>query len=60
MLLNKAAVRKFILDNWAATRPGHSITRVSDDAYAQYEYVLRQAIRRDIHRHPSIGQTFKP
>jgi hypothetical protein len=59
-LLNKSAVRKYILDEVAAKRGHLKLTRVSSEALQRYENMLRLAIERDILTHPSVGKTFKP
>jgi len=61
-LLNRSALKKFILAKIAALRPGMEkrITRVSSEALDNYEAKLKNSIEIDIHKHPSIGKTFKP
>lgn len=59
-LLNKSAVKKCILDMIQASRPHIGITRVSEEAYSHYEAILRNAIKKDVQTHPSVGKTFKP
>ena len=58
-LLNRAAVRRFILDTVSGTRPYLRITRVSQEALDQIEAWLREKIRGEVARHPSKGRTFK-
>ena len=59
-LLNRSAVKKLILQTINSTRPSLGITRVSADAFAHYEALLRNAIKNDVQTHPSVGKTFKP
>ena len=59
-LLNRAAVRRFILDAIERDRPYLRITRVSRKAVDALEGYLREKIRRQVQGHPSIGKTFKP
>lgn len=58
MLINKSAMKKFILAKWAQKRPGHKITRVSANIIAHYEARLEAMIVADIMIHPSKGKTF--
>ena len=58
-LLNRSEVRKFILDSLDRHRPHLGITRVSQEALEKLEYWLREKIRGEVHRHPSLGKTFK-
>jgi len=58
-LVNKAAIRRFILKKFEAMRPHLGISRVSQDAIDQYEFELRAKIMEDIKSHPSMGKTFK-
>jgi hypothetical protein len=58
-LLNRSEVRKFILDTMQRHRPHLGITRVSQEALEKLEYWLREKIRGEVHRHPSLGKTFK-
>ena len=58
-LINRSEVRKFILDTIGRSRPTLRISRVSGEALNQLEYWLREKIRSEIHRHPSVGKTFK-
>ena len=59
-LINRAAVKRFILKKMEAMRPHMGITRVSGEALDQYEAQLRAKIISEIQSHPSIGKTFKP
>jgi hypothetical protein len=58
-LLNRAATRAFILHTINRLRPHLKITRVSVEALELYETRLRAMIIGDVHRHPSIGRTFR-
>lgn len=58
-LLNRSEARKFILEAIQRTRPGLRITRVSAEALDQVEFWLREKLRGEVHRHPSVGRTFK-
>jgi len=57
-LLNRAAVKKFILVRFAEMRAGPPMTRVSKSAIDKLEAELRNTIEFEIMRHPSIGKTF--
>lgn len=59
-LINRSAVKKCILELIKAERPHLGFNRVSADAYSHYEAVLLNAIKKDVHAHPSVGKTFKP
>lgn len=59
-LLNRSAVKKAILELIKKERPHLGFTRVSAEAYPHYEAILRNAIKKDIQAHPSVGKTFKP
>ena len=58
-LLNRSEARKFILGTLERHRPHLGITRVSQEALEKLEYWLREKIRSEVHRHPSLGKTFK-
>ena len=58
-LLNKKAVKHFILAKLQAKRPHLGLTRVSGDVYDQLDAKLKVIIIGEIERHPSIGKTFK-
>ena len=56
-LLNRTEVRKFILETIGKTRPGLRITRVSAETLEVIDHWLRQKLRAEVHRHPSLGRT---
>ncbi len=56
-LINRKALRRFIIDKAQAMRPG-MFTRVSGKALDEYEARIRAWVIDDIQRHPSIGKTF--
>ena len=58
-LLNRAEVRRFILDTLGRTRLHLRITRVSREALYTPEAWLRAKIESEVHSHPSVGKTFK-
>jgi len=58
-LINRSEVRRFILALFEKNRPHTGITRVSRQALDQVEYWLRNKLRDEVHRHPSLGKTFK-
>jgi hypothetical protein len=57
-LLNRKAVRSFILGQVRALRPGMEMDRVSKGVIDFYETRLRTWIEDDVRRHPSKGKTF--
>jgi len=59
-LINKSAMKKFIIEKFKRLRPGMPITRVSSEALDKIEANLRASVIEDVKRHPSIGKTFKP
>ncbi len=58
-LINRAEVRRFVLAQFEKRRPQAGITRVSRQALDQIESWLRSKLRTEVHRHPSLGKTFK-
>lgn len=58
-LINRAQVRRFILAQFERQRPQAGITRVSQQSLEQIEGWLRAKLRTEIHRHPTLGKTFK-
>jgi len=59
-LLNRAQVRRFILDTARVMRPFWGCTRVSEEGMERIEADLRVRIRRMIECHPTVGKTFRP
>ncbi|HUX00818.1 MAG TPA: hypothetical protein VMY35_07545 [Phycisphaerae bacterium] len=59
-LLNRAQVRRFILTRAAELRPDWGCTRVSAEALADIEAVLRLRLIATIKAHPTMGKTFRP
>jgi hypothetical protein len=58
-LINRAEVRRLVLALFEKHRPAVGITRVSGQALDQMDAWLRSRIQAEIHRHPSVGRTFK-
>jgi len=56
-LLNRSKVRQFALA-MAETR-AHKFTRVGDEFFTRCEVQLKNFIRDQVHRHPSVGKTIK-
>ncbi|MCK4626035.1 MAG: hypothetical protein KAV00_12035 [Phycisphaerae bacterium] len=59
-LINRAAVKKYVLEQAAARRPYLGLTRVSGKALDDIEAGLRAKIISLIEGHPSLGKTFRP
>jgi hypothetical protein len=59
-LLNKTAVRAFILSRVKAQRPGWGCERVSDAAFDVIDANLRAYLCKLIDRQPTRGKTFRP
>lgn len=60
MLLNKSAVKQFILEYLKSKRPHLRIGRVSKKALDHYEALLTNRIMADVFSHPTKGKTFYP
>jgi len=58
-MLNRKAVRSFILELCETTRPSCGFTRVSEETYDYLERRVRMSIRDAMHSHPSIGKTVR-
>ena len=58
-LLNRSAVKQFILAKLETLRPGLGLTRVSAEAIDKLDAKLRVLIIGEINRHPTVGKTFK-
>jgi hypothetical protein len=57
MMLNQRKVKLFALE-MAKTR-AHKFTRVGKEFYDRCEAQLKNYIRAEVHRHPSVGKTIK-
>jgi len=57
-IINRAALKKFILAIAEKDRPGWDCKRVSAVALDQIEAFLRAKVRDSVHRQPSVGKTF--
>lgn len=57
-VINRAAMKKYILAEAARTRPGWDVTRVSAQALDEIEGFIKTKIRESLHRQPSVGKTF--
>ena len=58
-LINRSAVKTFILKKLESMRPWLGFTRVSGAALDVYEGRIRAMIIKDIKDHPSRGKTFR-
>ncbi len=58
-LINRAETRRFILAQFESHRPQVGISRVSAETLDQIEFWLRNKLQDEVHRHPSVGSTFK-
>jgi len=56
-LLNRSKVRQFALT--MAEKRAHKFTRVADEFFTRCEAQLKNHIRDQVHRHPSVGKTIK-
>ena len=57
-LLNRKAIRKYILARCETHRPGWECERISKQALDEMEGFLKTRIQESIHRHPTKGKTF--
>jgi hypothetical protein len=57
MMINGRKVKLFALE--MAKSRAHKFTRVSSEFYDKCEANLREFIRNQVQRHPSVGKTIK-
>jgi hypothetical protein len=57
MMVNRRKVKLFALE--MARQRSHKFTRVGTEFYDKCEASLKQFIRDQVHRHPSVGKTIK-
>lgn len=55
--INRKAVKNFLLEHAARTRPANKFKRVSAETLKQMNDVVRVAMQNHVHRHPSVGKT---
>ncbi len=56
-LLNQSQVRQFALT--MAEKRAHKFNRVGGEFFVRCEVQLKNFIRDQVHRHPSVGKTIK-
>jgi len=59
-LLNRAVLRRYLLNRARVIRPHHRLARFSEEALEHLENSLRNQVTELIRRHPAKGSTFKP
>jgi len=59
-LLNRRALKRYLLEQAAVLRPALHMKRVSNQAVADLEVRLRHMADEMIRRHPCMGRTSKP
>jgi len=59
-LLNRAAIKRYLLDRARVIRPHHRLSRVSEEVLEHLENSLRNQASELIRRHPAKGSTIKP
>jgi len=59
-LVNRAALKRYLLDRAKVMRPHHRLSRVSEEALENLESMLRNQASEMIRRHPAKGSTIKP
>ena len=57
MMINRRKVKLFALE--MAKSRAHKFTRVGSEFYDRCEVNLKEFIRGQVHRHPSVGKTIK-
>jgi hypothetical protein len=57
MMINRRKVKLFALE--MAKSRAHKFTRVGSEFYDRCEAQLKNYIRAEVHRHPSVGKTIK-
>jgi hypothetical protein len=57
MMINRRKVKLFALE--MAKSRAHKFTRVGSEFYDRCEAQLKNYIRDQVHRHPSVGKTIK-
>jgi hypothetical protein len=57
MLINRKQVRAFALE--MARHRSHRFTRVGAEFFQKCETRLKEFIRSEVQRHPSVGRTLK-
>ena len=58
-LLNKAAVKKYLLERAKTLRPGHPFTRVSAEVLDEIDSYVRNLCDSEIKRQPACGTTIR-
>jgi hypothetical protein len=59
-LVNRAEVKRYLLDRARLLRPALGMRRVSNEAVQSLEGRLRMMADELIRQHPSMGRTIKP
>jgi hypothetical protein len=59
-LLNRAALKRYLLDRARVIRPHHRLSRVSEETLEWLENNLRNQASELIRRHPAKGSTIRP
>jgi len=59
-LVNRAAMKRYLLDRAKQMRPCHRLSRVSEEALEWLENSLRNQATELIRRHPAKGTTIRP
>ena len=59
-LLNRADLKRYLLDRARVIRPHHRLSRVSEETLEWLENNLRNQASELIRRHPAKGSTIRP
>ena len=57
-IINKKAVKEYILETTREKRPGWDCSQVKTSVLTQIDEFLKERIDGAIHRHPTKGKTF--
>jgi len=58
-VLNRKAVKKYILERCKVARPGWPCERIGKQALDDMEAFVLNKINQSIHKHPTVGKTYK-
>ena len=57
-VINRAEMKKYILEQAKVVRPGWDVSRVSAKALDEIEGFVKTKVRESLRRQPSVGKTF--
>lgn len=59
-LVNRAALKRYLLERAKQMRPHHRLSRVSEETLEWLENTVRNQATELIRRHPAKGSTIRP